>query len=122
MFCNKLQTYQKCNIYITSLPQLDFGGFFVSLTEQTRQDTSCDSQTISTDHHVCNFCNTPSDRMTVTIHLWIQGGVRDPLRVRILSFSCSFWQKTQNNRLAHPLWELALPRKISDPSLQLLRQ
>ena len=35
---------------------------------------------------------------------------RAPLRVQILSFSCSFWQKNlQNNRLAHPFWELAHP-------------
>ena len=43
-------------------------------------------------------------------HWRIQGGVpgtRSSPRVQILSFSYSFWQKFANNRLAHPIWELA---------------
>ena len=37
--------------------------------------------------------------------------------VQILSFSCSFWQKNlQNNRLAHPLWELAPSRELPGSS------
>ena len=53
-------------------------------------------------------------------HWWIQGALALPLGVQILSFSCSFRQKNlQNNRLAHPLWELAPPpRKILDPPLK----
>ena len=41
------------------------------------------------------------------------GGTNDlnlHLELQILSFSCSFLAKIlQNNRLTHPLWELALP-------------